>query len=251
MRLVGIIVVFVLTLATIVEGAFLVRLSGQLSDLKEEVSLKGRSAIDEGVSPAQQAAAAASAALAAERLRKAPVPRLETKEAVPAPSAEPTPATEILRGALATEEGRKHLKEALALMKEHDRQADLIQDIENEQQREMKNRERLVQVLGLGPSEQGSIGQLYASLHSSRQRIVDEMRSGLKSAEQADNEIDRLVDSTEKAVESLLGETRVKQLHESRRNERLQRMQLRRQQLGLPVPGAPRPQVVQPPPPAP
>ena len=49
------------------------------------------------------------------------------------------------------------------------------------------------------------------------------MRAGLKNAEQADDEIDNLEDSTEGAVRGLLGEQRMQQLRDAERNERRQR----------------------------
>ena len=161
MRLVGIIAVFVLALAAIVEGAFLVRLSGQVADLKEEMRLPGRSPIEES-DPAALAARSASATLAAERAaaRKAPVPRLEATAAPAAPTGGESspPATEVLRGALSTAEGREHLNKALQTIREEARQADMIKDIAGDQEREKNYRERLSRTLGLSPSEQGSIG---------------------------------------------------------------------------------------------
>jgi hypothetical protein len=254
MRLLGIIAVFVLAVTTIVEGAFLIRLSGQVADLKEEVRLPARSPMEEAGS-ASDAARSASAQLAAERVaaRKAPIPKLEATAPAPTP-AEAVPATSVLQSALSTEEGRKHLKQALGVIKEQERQLDLVQDVERDLQGEQRYRDRLNKTLGLTSSEQGGVNSIYATMQSKRQRILDEMRSGLKSADQADDEIDNLVDDTEKQVQTLLGDGRMRQLREARRNERMQWRQQRDQQREAqrqgqaPPPGSPaRPQAVPPP----
>jgi hypothetical protein len=236
MRLVGIIAVFVLTVTAIVEGAALVRLSNKVDSLSEQLKAEPPRPVADLPGPAQTALAA-SAALAAERARP-PVPKLNTGTApnAEAPSESAPPATGILREALASPEGREHLKNAMELLREQQRQQRLVEDMQGDMQQEQRYRERLARVLGLAPSEQGSIGSIYSQLQTSRQKVLDEMRSGQKSAEQADEEIDTLEGNAERQVQGLLGDTRMKQLREARRAERQQRREERRNAAGQATP---------------
>ena len=62
------------------------------------------------------------------------------------------------------------------------------------------------------------------------------MRSGQKSAEQADEEIDALEGQAERQVQGLLGDGRMRQLREARRAERMQRREERRNAPGQAAP---------------
>jgi outer membrane murein-binding lipoprotein Lpp len=230
MRLVGIIAVFVLTVAGIVQAAFLVRLSTRVDTLAEQVRAEGAAGALDADSARRNRPLAAAGESAPVRL---PVPRLDPK--APAPAAaegEALPAAGVLREALSTTEGKQHLKGALEAIREQDRQKRMIEDIEDDVDRDKRNQERLARTLGLSSGEQGSINSLYAQLDSGRKRILEEMKSGVKTADQADDEIDALEDKTETAVNSLLGETRLKQLRDARRAERLQRRLERANQRG-------------------
>jgi hypothetical protein len=231
MRLVGIVAVFVLTVTAIVQAAFLVRLSGRVETLSEQVRTQG---VVEPGAPIARGGAAPSAAV------RMPVPRLDPKAPAPAESTGEVVPTAALGQALETAEGRQHLKGALDALKEEERKSRLAENAQEDIEREQRYQERLTRVLGLSGSEQGHIRNLYAQMQTGRTRILDEMRSGVKTAEQADDEIDALEDKTETAVQNLLGEPRMKQLRESRRVERMQRRQERLQRQGQ-APGAPAP----------
>jgi hypothetical protein len=234
MRLVGIIAVFVLTVTAIVEGASLVRLSNKVDALTEQLKAEPPRLEMEPASPGRSA----SAALAAERARVS-VPKLTAKEpgeqaAAPAESA--PPATNILREALSSPEGREHLKNAMDMLREQTRQQRLVDDAKEETEQAQRYRDRLARVLQLGPSEQGAIGGIYSQLQTSRQKVLDDMRAGSKSAEQADEEISALEGQAERQVQSLLGEGRMRQLREARRAERMQRREERRNAAGQAAP---------------
>jgi hypothetical protein len=216
MRLVGIIAVFVLALTSIVEGAFLVRLSSKVSELDEQLRAQPATAALDSDAPARRARSGEPARL--------PVPRLDPKAtAAPtttAPAAEVRPAIDTLQAALSSNEGIAHLKNAIKRMEDQDRQVRMLDGAKNDQQRELKYQERIARSVPLSGAEQGTIHQMYASMDASRNRILEEMRSGVKTSEQADDEIDQLEDQTETAVHNLLGEERLKQMRESRKAER-------------------------------
>jgi hypothetical protein len=154
----------------------------------------------------------------------APTPALPPPRLAPAPgTAAPVPtgpATAMLAEALQTQEGRQHLRGAMELLRELDRQDRLIRNAEQEVEREQRYRDRLSKVLSLPTHEQEKLGQFYGSLQAGRRKVLEEMRSGVKNAEQADDEIDTLKDSTEQQVRALLGEQRMQQLRDARRTER-------------------------------
>lgn len=87
-------------------------------------------------------------------------------------------------------------------------------------EKEQQRREQLTKILALTSEEQGKVGQLYTTLQTGRQRVLEEMRAGVKNAEQADDEIDNLRDETEKSVRTLLGEPRMKQYRDANRAAR-------------------------------
>jgi ABC-type branched-subunit amino acid transport system ATPase component len=111
----------------------------------------------------------------------------------------------------------------------------MIEGVKNDIEREKRYQERITRALNLSGGEQGTIHQMYASMQASRQRILDEMQSGVKTSEQADDEIDQLEDQTETAVRTLLGDERLKQAREARKAERMQARQQRDAQRGRPV----------------
>jgi hypothetical protein len=233
MRLVGIIAVFVLALTAIVEGAFLVRLSSKVAALDEQLRAQPTAVALDGDTPARRAARASG------DLARLPVPRLEAKGTTPtesAPAAEGVPtAIATIEAALRSPEGLAHLKNGLKRIEDQDRQVRMIEGVKNDIEREKRYQERITRALNLSGGEQGTIHQMYASMQASRQRILDEMQSGVKTSEQADDEIDQLEDQTETAVRTLLGDERLKQAREARKAERMQARQQRDAQRGRPV----------------
>lgn len=215
MRVIGIVAVFVLALAAIVEGAVIVRLSSRLDALDQRLA-HAPAVLDESGAPRREGVALARGDVPAAPL---PPPRLAPAPGATAPV--PTgPATAVLAEALQTVEGRQHLRGAMELLREQDRQDRLVRNAEQEVEREQRYRDRLTKVLSLPAHEQDKVGQLYSTLQAGRRKVLEEMRSGLKNAEQADDEIDNLEDSTEQQVRALLGEQRMQQLRDARRAER-------------------------------
>ena len=209
MRTLGIIAIFVLSLISIVEGAYLIKLSGRVSALSQD-----RSEVADSDEPAP-----------ARRL-EAPAPRPRAAPAVPVPTfqtmAPPstTPATTTLREALATTEGREQLKAAMEVIAEEKRQARLIERAPRRDERDQKYRERILKTLALTGDEPPRLDALFTTLQTGRRQILDDMRAGLKNAEKADEELDELRDGTEKQIHALLGDERYKKLREGRRGER-------------------------------
>lgn len=216
MRLFGIIAIFVLSIAAIVEGALLVRMSSRLDSLAEKLeSAPGADPlayrINRGTPSASAGAAAARPPVALPRL----VPAPGTGEGAP-----DGPATTVLRQALETPEGRAHLKHAMEVLREQERQERMVRRAEEEITDEQRYQERLGRLVGLNPDEKNRISQYYTTLHSGRRRVLEEMRAGVKNAEQADDEIDNLEEETQRQVRALLGDARLNKYREANRAER-------------------------------
>lgn len=218
MRAIGIVAIFVLTLAAIVEAAVIVRLSSRVDSLDQKLSQASGSP-DSDATRREMVALARSGGEGGATL---PPPRLApAAPAGAAPLPAPTgPATAVLAEALQSSEGRQHLKAALEHLREQDRQERLVRNAERDVEREQRYRDRLTKVLSLPPHDQQKVGQLFSSLQTGRQKVLEEMRSGLKNADQADDEIDDMEDKTEEQVRALLGDQRMQQLREAERAER-------------------------------
>jgi hypothetical protein len=217
-RIVAMVAVFLLAVATIVEGAIIVRLSRRVDALAEKAPVRPAEVIAPSRAPTP--APKASPELAARSL-----PRL-TVAPEPTPEAPGGPATAVLGEALATPEGRQHLKAAMEVLREEERKERLVRSTERALEREQRRRENLTRLLVLPPDEQNKINQFYLTLQTGRQRVIEEMRAGVKNAEQADDEIDTLEDETDRQVRSLLGEQRMQKFRElSRANRRRERGQ--------------------------
>jgi hypothetical protein len=215
MRIFGIVAVFVLTLVAILEGAALVRLSGRVDSLVEKLEtapVTGSSTM-RVMQPEQRAAAGGTAPGEPRGL-----PRLMAAPA--GATAADGPATAVLREALETPEGRSHLKAAMEVLREQDRQDRLLRNAEENVADEQRYRERLTRLAALTPDEQNRVSQLHTAMSSARQRVLEEMRAGGKSAEQADDEIDNLEDETNRQIRTLLGEQRMQKFREAARAER-------------------------------
>lgn len=206
MRSLGIIAIFVLCLVSIVEGAYLFKLSRQVSALSHERSEAGE--IDE---------------LAPVRRFEAPVPRSRPAAPLPVPTfqamAPPstTPATTTLREALSTTEGREQLKAAMEVIAEEKRQARLLEWAPRRDERDQKYRERILKSVALTGDEPLKLNTLFTTMQTTRRQILDDMRAGLKNAEKADDELDELRDGTERQIQALLGEERYKKVRGDRR----------------------------------
>jgi hypothetical protein len=151
--------------------------------------------------------------------RPAPnLPRLLTPPTPDIPVA--PPATALLREALASSEGREHLKAALEILREQDKQVKITGRAERAVEREQQRVQELTRVLALSSDEQGKVGQLYATLQSNRRRVLDEMQAGQKDAGQADDAIDKFRDETDASLRALLGEPRMRQFREAMQGQR-------------------------------
>lgn len=209
MRTLGIIAVFVLSLVSIVEGAFLFKLSRQVTAISHERSEPA--ADDEPVTRRYEAPAPRPRPSAP----PVPVPNFQT---LAPPST--TPATTTLREALSTTEGREQLKAAMEVIAEEKRQARMLEWAPRRDERDQKYRERIMKTVALTGDEPLKLTTLFTTLQTQRRQILDDMRAGLKNAEKADDELDELRDGTERQIHALLGDERYKKVREGRRGGR-------------------------------
>jgi len=229
MRSLGIIAIFVLCLVSIVEGAYLFKLSRQVSALSQERSEAVE--IDEPASTARRFEAPAPRARPAAPM---PVPSFQT---MAPPST--TPATTTLREALSTTEGREQLKAAMEVIAEEKRQARLLEWAPRRDERDQKYRERILKSVALTGDEPLKLNTLFTTMQTTRRQILDDMRAGLKNAEKADDELDELRDGTERQIQALLGEERWKKVRGDRRGREGQQQGQGQQQQGQPQPQQP------------
>jgi hypothetical protein len=216
MRTFAMVAISLLAIGAIVEGAVIVRLSGRVEALSQRLASNSDPSPTGATGPARIAAARAPAGTPTAGLAPSTLPRL--LPTTPEPAA--PMATSVLREALETSEGRQHLKAAIDLLREQERQEKLSSRAERAVEREQQHAQQLTRVLGLSSDEQGKVGQLYATMQANRRRVLDEMRAGQKDADQADDEIDNLRDETERSVRALLGEPRMQKYRESMRAQR-------------------------------
>jgi hypothetical protein len=221
MRTIGMFAVSGLALMVIGEGVYIAKLSRRIDALSGAVGGGAAGGSERSfLSSAEGGAFTRPAGFD----RRAPAARPAAPILAPAaaspPSAAAAAASASLGEALGTVEGRQHLKGALAVIREEERQSRLVRVSERDREREGQYRERLTKVLSLPPDDQRKLGDIYANLDVGRQRLLEEMRTGLKDAETADGEIDNLEEVTNKAVRTLLGDARMKQFRDAERAER-------------------------------
>jgi hypothetical protein len=216
MRTIGIFAIFLLSLTAIAEGAYLFKLSRQVSALSEERARPSRAVSDDSGS-----------LLTAPRQESEPRPARGAREpAPPLPNfqalapASTTPATATLREALSTTEGRDQLKAALEVIAEEKRQDRLLRQAGRRDEREQHFKDRILKNVPLTGDEPLKVNALFATLQTGRHQLLEDMKAGLKSADQADEAIDELQDNTEKSVRTLIGEERWRKLREADRRER-------------------------------
>ncbi|HXU83617.1 MAG TPA: hypothetical protein VN914_19625 [Polyangia bacterium] len=212
MRTLGMIAIFVLSLVSIVEGAYLFKLSRHVTALEQEQRSE----------PLEREEATAGPSPRAE----GPAPRPRPSAPIPVPTfqtlAPPstTPATTTLREALSTTEGRQQLKAAMDVIAEEKRQARMLEWAPRRDERDLKYKDRIQKTVPLTGDEPLKLATLFTSLQQGRHQILDDMKAGLKNAEQADNEMDELRDTTDKSIHALLGDDRYRKIREGRRGER-------------------------------
>lgn len=215
MRTFALLAAFLLAVASIVEGAVIVRLSSRVETLSQ------RLASDSGAQGASGVLGSTDVVrVAAARNPSLPTSTLPRLLPAPASDAPPAAAATVLREALETPEGRQHLKAAMEVLREQDRQERVTQRAERAVDREQQRVQQMTHILALTSEEQGKVGQLYSSLQASRRRVLDEMHAGQKDADQADNEIDGFRDETDRSVRALLGEPRMQKFRETMRAQR-------------------------------
>jgi hypothetical protein len=213
MRTLGIFAVFLLSLVSIVEGAFLFKLSRQVSTLSQD-----RPALEDRGDEDAMVAAVRRTDPAAPRPRPVAPHNVPSFQTLAPPST--TPATTTLREALATTEGREQLKAAMEVIAEEKRQVRLADSLPRREERDQRMRERIMKAVPLTGDEPLKLTTLYTTLQAGRRQVLDDMRAGLKNAEQADNEMDELRDNTENSIHALLGDERWKKLREGREGRR-------------------------------
>jgi hypothetical protein len=228
MRTIGIVAIFVLALCAIGEGAMIVRLSRRVDGLGRVVE-SVPAATEEGPARRVEALPGRPTPMAAPALAARPP---QFKEA-PAPGSRQSPLQE-----LATPEGRQLLRSALDVINEERRQEHLIASMPRREERAQRWMERIGKSVPLTSDETVRLQAMYAELKSGRQQVLDEMRGGGKTAEQANDAMDELRDKADKSVRALLGEERWKKAREEARNNRDRQQQGPAQAQGQPAPAA-------------
>jgi hypothetical protein len=233
MRTLGMLAIFLLAVCAIAEGAFLFRLSGRVQDLSRELA-----AVHEiPLRPAGEAAPAAE-----RRPAPAPRPVIPARPAAPPPAftapAPSTAATTTLRDALATTEGRDQLRAALDVIAEQRRQERIVKVVERREERDQRWKERVSKVPLTGDEPQ-KINALFATLATGRRQLVEDMKAGVKNAEDTDTAMDELQDNTQKALRTLLGDERWNKMQSDRQGRGGGRQGNGQRGNGPPRPGAP------------
>jgi hypothetical protein len=201
-RLFGVVVAAALAVTAVVQGVMLRRLSRRLENTTQAAEH------DEPPRPV-------TASPPVLRLRMAP-PQL-------APSvvgASRPPGAALLHEALSTPEGREQLKATLASLKEEKRQQKLIGRVEKREQKDQRWRDKVLAMRSLTPAEAQKLTALFARLREDRQRVLESMKAGHLSSEEADDTTDDLARAHKKEVRALLGEQRWKEVKEEERRLR-------------------------------
>ncbi len=225
MRIAVILALFGLSIVAIAEGAFLFRLSGQLSDLKGQ--LGGFRPNERGLpeSPPDRPSSRESGNSPGTAPSPRPLPARLLGSAAPdlmVPAPADVPSAVALHEALATPEGRKQLRGAMGILKEEDRQARLESKAPKEEEKEQRMRDKVLATVAMAPHERAQMTDLFTHLQAGRRQIIEDMKSGTKDSGQARKEIDDLRKSTEKNVQTLMGDERAKQFREAEKRERQQ-----------------------------
>jgi hypothetical protein len=206
MRVLGIVAIFVLSLVSIVEGAFLFRLSHRVSALSA----------DRAAAELEQPATA----LVETSRRPLPAPQAHARPAAPPAFQTPTPvspAASTLREALSTVEGREQLKAAMDVIAEERRQTRLAESLPRREERDQRMKDRLLKAVPLTGDEPIKVATLFTNLQTARRQLIEDMRAGLKNAEETDTALDELRDGMDKSLHALLGDDRWRKAREGRR----------------------------------
>jgi hypothetical protein len=212
MRTLGILAIFLLSLVSIVEGAFLFRLSRQVNGLSREPA-----SADDRDEPANTRPLATMPRPSQRPRPAAPpgIPSLPTFQTLAPPST--TPATTTLREALATTEGREQLKAAMEIIAEEKRQTRLVESLPRRAERDQRYKERIMKAIPLSGDEPLKMASVFTTLQAARQQAIDDMHAGLKNAEETDNALDEVRDAADKQLHALLGDDRWKKVRDGRR----------------------------------
>ncbi len=216
MRTIGMLVAFGLGICSLVEGAYLVKLSRDVKGLADELRLT------------QEAGGAERAAVAVPALHTAPLrvvrevarPRDVPPAFVVSTPAPTTQAATTLHEALATAEGREQLKNALAIIDEERRQDKVGKRVEKQEGHNQQLKEKIAKVVALNGDESYKLDTLLAGVQAERHQLVEDMKVGLKNAREVDDQLDTVDTRVDKEVRALLGDERWKKLREQDRRGR-------------------------------
>lgn len=199
MRLIGTLAISALALGCVLNGVYLIKLSSRIDRLSTATV-----GFDQRPSHSRQTLPT--------RL-PAPLPRTAHSPAALSPAPSPPPST-VLGEALHTVEGRQHLKDALAALEEDARRRELAERVAGDERRQEKNRERLTRMFALAGEEQQKIAGIHAAARSERQRIVEAVLAGARTASEGEVALDAVRENTSQQVRAALGEQRVRRLRE-------------------------------------
>lgn len=224
MRLIGLIVGGVLSVAVIAEGAYIVHTRRQVDWLSSRLETLGAEAGDllAGVDsnryggrpggqddPESEGPSRGSG-------RGLPPPRLIVPApavAVSAPSNDPLP----LPPAIDTAEGREQLRRFVVAQLEQEREQGRQRQEQRQQEREQARREQLVKDLGLSPGESEKFTQILGQTQNARMNLRNRIESGELNRENMGREMAAMREETDRQMRSLLGDDRMKKFEEMRR----------------------------------
>jgi hypothetical protein len=198
-----------LVLVVAVQGAFLVSARRDLRTMNRRLESIGLTEADEPA-PRPQAAAALPAARPGEE-RRLPPPTFAV--------AATTPVGTAAINALATPEGKQKLQEVLGTIKEEKRQVKMAKQSERRAQLDARIREVVGKELGLTPDEERKVQDTLAARTEARTRAVEEMKSGLRTRQDAKKDIDTANQTADQALKATLGDQRMAKLRELGKRE--------------------------------
>jgi hypothetical protein len=198
-----------LVLVVAVQGAFLVSARRDLRTMNRRLESIGLTEAEEPAARPQAPAPQPAARPGEER--RLPPPTFTV--------AATTPVGSAALSALGTAEGKQKLQEVLGAIKEEKRQVKMAKQSERRAQLDARMREIVGKELGLTPDEERKVQDVMAVRTEARTRAVEEMKSGLRTRQDAKKDIDTANQTAEQALKTTLGDQRMAKLRELGKRE--------------------------------
>jgi len=232
MRLIGILVAGVLTIAAVAQGAYIVKLRREIAALSGRVDeLRAERSDDSGDDRSAAAPAYARARSAAWPPFDGPRPTALTAAprlpggGAPAPAPAPHPSADNgdplpLPPAVSSPEAREQLRQFVASTMEQQRDQAREQWTARREDAEKQFRDKVIKELGLNEQEGQKVGDIFGGMQTARRDLFEQVRSGQKSGSDIGTEMAALRDRTQTELRTVLGDDQMKKLQELQRQER-------------------------------